>query len=117
MPRARTWSITVAALVGASIASLVVVVAARGELGSDRLVGPADGSVDRRLRHLAEATVGTDEELAQELEGFAEHLPDHGDAAGAMVALHRCAGLTPLGHSGPSRRDASSGGVRDCVPP
>ena len=74
---------------------------------------------DRRLRHLSEATVGTDEEIARELEELAQHLLEHGDAAAAIAALHRCAGLTPPGAARTRRAaraayvDASVGGDLD----
>ncbi len=74
---------------------------------------------DRRLRHLSEATVGTDEEIARELEELAQRLLEHGDPAGAIAALRRCTGLTPPGAARTRRAaraayvDASIGGNLD----
>jgi DNA-binding CsgD family transcriptional regulator len=50
---------------------------------------------ERRVRHLAESTVGPDEAIAGRLESAAEALLSQGDAIGAVAALTRAAELSP----------------------
>ncbi|MER6176741.1 LuxR family transcriptional regulator [Streptosporangium sp. NPDC001681] len=54
-------------------------------------------SPERRAWHLAHATVGTDERVAQLLEKAAHTVRARGDAAGSVTALLRAADLSPVG--------------------
>ncbi|GAA1311579.1 LuxR family transcriptional regulator [Planotetraspora silvatica] len=55
------------------------------------------GSPERRAWHLANATVGTDEQVARFLEETAHTIRSRGDAAGSVTALLRAADLSPVG--------------------
>jgi DNA-binding CsgD family transcriptional regulator len=52
---------------------------------------------ERRAWHLAEATIGSDEEVASLLEHAAHRVLRRGDAVGAVAALLRAADLSPQG--------------------
>jgi DNA-binding CsgD family transcriptional regulator len=58
---------------------------------------------ERRAWHLAEASVGPDEEVAASLEEAARLMLRRADAVGAVAALTRAADLSPLGSAGGRR--------------
>lgn len=76
---------------------------------------------DRRLWHRSAAVTGPDDDTARALEGTALHLLARGDAAGAMAALRRGAGLTWPGAARARRAarsaylDAAVGGELDAA--
>ena len=59
------------------------------------LAGVWESQPDRRVWHLAEATVGPDEPVAAELEAAAARILARGDAVGCVRALRRASEISP----------------------
>lgn len=55
------------------------------------------GQPERRVRHLADATIGPDEAVAKQLEEVAHLSIKRGDSGGAVTALRRAAEFSPRG--------------------
>ncbi len=65
--------------------------------GHRELAGLWADHADRRAWHLAHATVGPDEQVAESLEQAAYQILRRGDGVGAIAALTRAAELSPRG--------------------